>query len=70
MPRLKRDTIEAMGLRAFLDKRYADKGGYTKFAEMIAQPDSEIARVFGTKEHPLHYQTVGNWRRAYLEQAK
>lgn len=69
MTRLKSDTIESMGLEAFLNDRYPAQGGYEKFMELLTagQPDSEIAKAFSTESRKLSYQTVANWRRAQIE---
>lgn len=69
MPRAKSDTIEAMGLEAFLNTRYGPYA-YKRYVSMVTsgQPDSEIARAFGANNKPKHYQTVAGWRRRYLEE--
>lgn len=63
-------SIEHMGLEAFLNELYGTQGGYKLFVELLTagKPDSEIAKAFSTELRKLNYQTVANWRRAYLEQ--
>lgn len=67
MPRTKSDTIATLGLETFMDKRYGD-GSYKKLVEAFTAgwPDYHIAQLFGLSS----YQTVSNWRRAYLEEQK
>lgn len=69
MPRPKSNTIEAMGIEAFLNDHYAGQGGYEKFMELLTagQPDSEIAKAFSSDNRKLTYQTVAYWRRAQVE---
>lgn len=66
MPRTKSDTIEAMGLEAFLNDHYGSNA-YQRYTNMLTagKSDSEIAKAFSTEHRKLHYQTVGNWRKAY-----
>jgi hypothetical protein len=62
-------SIESMGLESFLNELHGPKGGYKLFVELLTagKPDSEIAKAFSTENRKLNYQTVANWRRAYIE---
>lgn len=71
MSRTKSNTIEALGIEAFLDE-YHKPHGYKLFKELITagKPDSEIAKAFSSETRKLNYQTVANWRRAYIAEGK
>jgi hypothetical protein len=57
-----------MGLKAFLNDRYGPDA-YDRYTSMLTsgKSDAQIAKDFSTEHRKLHYQTVGNWRRAYVE---
>lgn len=71
MSRTKSNTIESMGIEAFLNE-YHKPHGYNLFKEMLraGKPDSEIAKAFSSEHRKLNYQTVANWRRAYITEGK
>lgn len=55
----KSDTLDAMGLQAFLDDRYYRYGGYVRLDTEFTRgtSDSEIARIFGRTP-----PTIARWR--------
>ena len=57
MPRTK--SLRSVGLEAWLNEEYADKGGYAKYNAMTlaSARTSEIAAHFGVDS-----RTVNNWK--------
>jgi hypothetical protein len=60
----KRESIADLGLEKWLDKYYADKGGYARFVEMLDSPldytKPQLAIEFGVTK-----DTIYSWIEQY-----
>lgn len=71
----KANSIAEMGLEEFVNTNYSylekkfNLMPYNKLIKMFMNPtytDAEIAVVFSTPTRKITYQTIGNWRKAFV----
>lgn len=66
------NSLDAIGLQAFMDDDYYKYGGYPKLVAMLEadESDAAIARAFSSEDRPLSRSAPRRWRKRWqLEQS-
>jgi hypothetical protein len=61
------NSIEAEGLKNYLNRVYGNYGGYDEFVKRceLGEPKTVIGRAFGEKDKPTDRHTIDKWIKLY-----